>query len=220
MTRKSIMLTDDLYDYLLSVSLRESETLRRLREYTAGHPMARMQIAPEQGQLLALLVKLLQARAVIEVGTFTGYSSLWMAQALPADGRLVTCDTSADYTRIARQYWQQAGVDDRIELRLAPALDTLRALLDGGHRGHFDMAFIDADKAQYRDYYEHVLSLLRPGGLAVIDNTLWEGQVADAAIQDRDTRAIRSFNEDLHGDDRVSISLLPVADGITLAVKR
>ncbi len=220
MTRKSITLTDDLYDYLLSVSLRESDVLRQLREYTAGLEMARMQIAPEQGQLLALLATLLQARSVIEIGTFTGYSGLWLAQALPAAGRLVTCDTNAEYTRIARDYWQQAGVAERIELRLGPALETLATLLDDGEGWRFDLAFIDADKTEYRDYYEAVLKLLRPSGLAVIDNTLWDGRVADATINDRDTRAIRDFNEFIHHDDRVAISQLPVADGITLAVKR
>ncbi len=219
MSRKSITLTDDLYDYLLSVSLRESDTLRRLREETAAHPMARMQIAPEQGQFMQLLVRLMQAHAVIEVGTFTGYSTLWMATALPAGGQLVACDTSEEYTAIARRYWQEAGVDDRIDLRIAPALDTLDTLLDNGESGRFDLAFIDADKVEYQDYYERILNLLRAGGLVIIDNTLWDGQPADPSAQDKDTRAIRAFNEKILQDERVDLSLLPVADGITLALK-
>jgi len=219
MTRKSITLTDNLYDYLLAVSLRESETLRRLREETAAHPMARMQIAPEQGQFMQLLVRLMRARAIIEIGTFTGYSTLWMATALPPDGRLIACDTSDEYTKVARRYWQEAGVDDRIDLRIAPALETLGALIDAGEDGHFDLAFIDADKTEYPGYYERILRLLRGGGLVVIDNTLWDGQPADPSVTDRDTRAIRAFNESLLKDERVSLSLLPVADGITLALK-
>ncbi|MDZ7737017.1 MAG: class I SAM-dependent methyltransferase [Gammaproteobacteria bacterium] len=219
MTRKSITLTDDLYDYLLTVSLREPETLRRLREETAAHPMARMQIAPEQGQFMQLLVRLMQARAIIEVGTFTGYSTLWMATALPPDGRLIACDTSDEYTAVARRYWREAGVDDRIDLRIAPALETLDTLIHDGEEGRFDLAFIDADKTEYPDYYERVLRLLRRGGLVIIDNTLWEGQPADPSITDKDTSAIRAFNESLLNDKRVSLSLLPVADGISLALK-
>lgn len=220
MSRKSITLTDDLYDYLLAVSLRETDVLRRLREATASHAMARMQIAPEQGQFLQLLVHMLQARTIIEVGTFTGYSALWMASALPAGGRLITCDTNEEYTAMAKRYWREAGVDDRIELHIAPALETLDKLIDQGQAGRVDMGFIDADKVEYPDYYERLLRLLRPGGLVVIDNTLWDGLPADPAVQDKDTRAIRAFNEALLEDDRVELSLLPVADGITLAVKR
>lgn len=220
MTRKSITLTDDLYDYLLAVSLRETDVLRRLREATANHTMARMQIAPEQGQFLQLLVYLLQARTIIEVGTFTGYSTLWMASALPAGGRLIACDTNEDYTAMAERYWREAGVDDRIEVHIAPALETLDKLLEQGQSGHIDMAFIDADKVEYPDYYERLLRLLRPGGLVVIDNTLWDGLPADPTARDKDTRAIRAFNESLLEDDRVELSLLPVADGITLALKR
>lgn len=220
MTRKSITLTDDLYDYLLSVSLRETDLLRSLREHTAKHKMARMQIAPEQGQFLALLVQLMQARSIVEIGTFTGYSALWMALAMPRDGRLITCDVSEEYTRTAQQYWQQADVSTRIDLRIAPALETLDSLLNDGQGGHFDLAFIDADKREYHDYYERVLRLLRYGGMVVVDNTLWEGRVADPTVMDEDTSAIRAFNEFLLTDERVSLSLLPVADGITLAVKR
>jgi len=219
MTRKTITLTDDLHDYLLSVSLREPQILRRLREETAAHPMARMQIAPEQGQFMQLLVRLMQARYIIEIGTFTGYSALWMALALPSGGRLLTCDTSEEYTAVARRYWQEAGVDDRIELRLAPALNTLDALIDAREDGRFDLAFIDADKTEYPDYYERILRLLRRGGLAIVDNTLWEGKPADPSIRDADTRAIRAFNEALQRDERVALSLLPVADGVTLALK-
>lgn len=219
MSRKTITLTDELYDYLLSVSLREPDTLQRLREETANHPMARMQIAPEQGQFMQLLVQLMQARSIIELGTFTGYSTLWMALALPARGRLITCDTSKEYTDVARRYWREAGVEDRIDLRIAPAINTLDALIDAAYSGRFDLAFIDADKVEYPDYYERVLRLLRSGGLAIIDNTLWEGQPADPSIMDKDTRAIRAFNEFLLRDARVTLSMLPVADGITLAMK-
>lgn len=219
MTRKTITLTDDLYDYLLSVSLREPPILERLRAETADLPMARMQIAPEQGQFMQLLVRLMQAHNIIEVGTFTGYSALWMALVLPAESRLITCDVNEDYTNMARLYWQEAGVDDRIELRLAPAIKTLDTLLAGGEAGHFDFAFIDADKAEYPDYYERVLRLLRHGGLMAIDNTLWEGKPIMSEVIDDDTRAIRAFNKSLHEDDRVSMSMLPMADGITLALK-
>jgi len=219
-SRKSITLTDDLYDYLLAVSLRETDVMRRLREATASLPMARMQIAPEQGQFLQLLVHLLQARTIVEVGTFTGYSALWMASALPAGGRLIACDTNEEYTAMAERYWHEAGVDDRIELHIAPALETLDKLLVQGQAGRVDMAFVDADKVEYPDYYERLLRLLRPGGLVIIDNTLWDGLPIDPTAQDKDTRAIRAFNEALLEDERVELSLLPVADGITLAVKR
>ncbi|MGD2137734.1 MAG: class I SAM-dependent methyltransferase [Gammaproteobacteria bacterium] len=219
MSNKSFILSDPLYDYLLSVSLREEPVLKRLREETARDAMSRMQIAPEQGQFMALLVQLTGARKALEIGVYTGYSALCVAGALPADGRLIACDISEAWTAVAQRYWREAGVHDRIDLRLAPALDTLDHLLQAGETGSFDFAFIDADKENYRAYYERVLALLRPGGLIAVDNTLWSGSVADPANQDPDTRAIREFNEALHADERVQISLVPIADGLTLARK-
>ncbi len=219
MTNKTLSMNDALYEYLLSVSLRETEVMRRLRAETATDAMARMQSAPEQGQFMALLVQLIGARRCLEVGVYTGYSALWVAQALPPDGRIVACDTSEEWTSIARRYWAEAGVAGRIDLRLAPALATLQGLIDAGQAGSFDFAFIDADKENYANYYEAVLQLLRPGGLMAIDNTLWSGDVADPDKQDADTRAIRELNRQVHADERVAMSLLPVADGLTLALK-
>ncbi len=219
MTGKTLPMNEALEAYLREVSLREPGILRRLREETAELPEARMQVAPEQGQFLHLLVGLLGARRVLEIGTFTGYSALWMAQAMPADGRLVACDVSAEWTDIARRYWEEAGVAERIDLRLAPALETLDQLLEK-ERGHYDLAFIDADKASYEAYYEGCLKLLHGNGLVVIDNTLWSGRVIDPAVDDEDTVAIRQFNDKLHADERVDLSLLPLADGLTLARKR
>ncbi len=220
MSRNSINLTDEVYDYLKSVSLRDDPTLQQLREETATHKWAMMQISPEQGQFMALLIKILGAKRVIELGVFTGYSSLCMAMALPADGQLIACDINEDYTNIAKRYWQQANVSDKIDLRLAPGLETLEALLSDGEAGKFDFIFIDAVKEEYKEYYEHGLELIRPGGLIGIDNVLWGGSVADTANQDTDTVAIREFNEHLHRDQRVDISMLPVGDGLTLARKR
>jgi caffeoyl-CoA O-methyltransferase len=215
---------DRLHDYILANSLREPEVLRRLREETAGLPHAGMQIGPEQGQFMALLVELMGARRTLEIGTFTGYSALAVALALPADGRVVACDVSEEYTDVARRYWIEAGVADKIELHLAPALETLDRLLapgpGGGQAGRFDFAFIDADKVNYDDYYERVLLLLRPGGLAAIDNVLWDGKVVEAAPGDPDTQAIQALNAKLKHDPRVAISLLPLGDGLTLARKR
>lgn len=220
MTNRTLTLDDSLYQYLLDVSLRETPLLKRLRDETAQLANAQWQIAPEQGQFMALLVELLGARRAVEVGTFTGYSSLVVALAMPADGRLVTCDVDEKTTAIARRYWKEAGVADKIELRLGPAVDSLDALLaDGGAEG-FDLAFVDADKKNYDAYYERGLALLRPGGLMVVDNVLWNGAVADPARQDEDTLAIRALNAKIHGDERVSLSLLPVSDGLTLARKR
>ncbi len=220
MANRTITLSDGLYDYLLDVSLREPDVLRRLREETAKIPAAAMQIAPEQGQFMALLVELMEARNAIEVGTFTGYSSLSVALALPPGGRLVTCDVNAEWTAVARRYWAEAGVADRIELRLGPAVETLDGLVADGQAGTFDFAFIDADKAGYDAYYERILTLLRPGGLVSVDNVLWSGRVIDTAKQDADTRAIRAFNEKIHADPRVSLSLVPIGDGLTLARKK
>ena len=220
MTNRSLGLDERLYDYLLDVSLREPDILRRLREETAGMPLAVMQIAPEQGQFMALLIELTGARRTLELGVFTGYSSLAVALALPADGHITACDVSEEFTAVARRYWAEAGVADKIDLRLAPALETLDALLADGQAGTYDFAFIDALKTEYTDYFERVIELLRPGGLAAIDNVLWDGRVADPDDNDEDTLAIRAFNEKLLGDQRVSLSLLPLADGLTLARKR
>ncbi len=213
-------ISDPLYDYLLSVSLREPEILQALRQETASHPMSQMQIAPEQGQLMALLVQLISAKKVLEVGVFTGYSSLVVALALPPDGKLTACDLSEDYTNIARRYWEAAGVADKIDLQIAPALETLDRLLAEGAAGSYDFAFIDADKSGYPDYYDRALQLLRPGGLMAIDNVLWSGRVADSQEQDSRTNLIRRFNAMLHQDQRISLSMLAVADGLTLALKR
>ncbi len=220
MSNRTLTLTDDLYQYLLDVSLREPEVLRRLRRETASHPMARMQIAPEQGQFMALLVRLLGARRALEVGVFTGYSALAVALALPPDGTLTACDVSEDYTAVAQRYWQEAGVAGKIDLRIAPALETLEALLAEGQAGTFDFAFIDADKESYDAYYERALRLLRAGGLILLDNVLWSGRVAEADAQDADTQALRALNRKLHHDERIHLSLLPLADGLTLALKR
>lgn len=220
MKNKSIQLDDGLYTYLLSVSLREPDVLRQLREETANHPYGGMQIAPEQGQFMALLVELIGAQRVLEIGVFTGYSSTCMALALPPDGRLMALDLSAEYTGIARRYWQLAGVADKIELRLGPALASLDRLIEDGAGDSFDLAFIDADKGHYAAYYERSLRLLRPGGLLLIDNVLWGGKVADPSVKDNDTQAIRDLNRKIYTDERVTAVLLPVADGLTLARKR
>jgi caffeoyl-CoA O-methyltransferase len=220
MTNRSISLTDSLYEYLLSVSLREPDLLRRLREETAALPNARMQIAPEQGQFMALLVQLTGARRCLEVGVFTGYSSLAVALALPDGGRIVACDVSDEWTTVARRYWSAAGVAHKIDLRLAPALETLEGLLAAGEAGSYDFAFLDADKENYLRYYELALGLVRPGGLIVADNTLWSGRVIDPSNGEAATVALRRFNETVHTDDRIDLSLVPVGDGLTLARKR
>jgi len=220
MTYGCLALDDNLYRYLISVSLRESDLLRRLREETAAMPNANMQIAPDQGQFMAMLLKLMGARRCIEVGVFTGYSSLLLATALPPDGCIVACDISEDYTRIARRFWEEAGIAERIDLRIGPALDTLSGLLAAEGPDSFDFAFIDADKSGYDDYYERCLRLIRPGGVIAIDNTLWHGSVADPNIDDGDTVAIRALNDKLHTDARIDLSLLPIGDGLTLCCKR
>lgn len=220
MTNRTLSLDDRLYDYLIAHSLRETALMRELREVTARDEMARMQIAPEQGQFMSLLVELIGARRIIEVGTFTGYSALCLAQALPEDGRLICCDISEEWTSIAQTFWRRAGVEQRIDLRIAPALETLDSLIGDGQAGRYDIAFIDADKTHYQDYYERCLVLLRRGGLILFDNTLWSGAVADPTVQDDDTNALRSLNESLRLDERITLSLLPVGDGLTLAVRR
>ena len=220
MSNRSLELTDRLYDYLLSVSLREPPLLARLREETAALPLSIMQIGPEQGQFMALLVELIGARRTLEIGTFTGYSALAVALALPPDGRVVACDINEETAAVARRYWAEAGVADKIDLRLAPADETLAGLIAEGRAGSFDFAFIDADKQGYDTYYEACLELLRPGGLIAVDNVLWDGAVADPERDDPDTRAIRALNEKIRDDRRVSLSLLPIGDGLTLARKR
>ncbi len=220
MSNRTIGLDDALYRYLLDASLREHPLLTELRAQTATMPEAHYQIAPEQGQFMAFLARAIGARRYLEVGTFTGYSALAIALALPADGEVIACDVSREWTDIARGYWQRAGVEARIRLELRPALDTLRDLRAGGEEQSFDLAFIDADKTGYPEYYEQCLALLRPGGIVMVDNTLWSGSVADSADRSADTEAIRAFNRQLQGDPRVDLSLVPIGDGLTLARKR
>ena len=219
MTKQTLGLEQNLYDYLLSNSLREPAILTQLRQETAEMPRSIMQISPEQGQFMALLVKLIGAKKTLEIGVFTGYSSLVVALALPADGKIVACDVSEEYTSVARRYWQRAGVEDKIDLHIAPALETLDKLLTAGEAETFDFAFIDADKGNYDNYYERCLELIRPGGLIAIDNVLWSGKVADTEIQDNQTNKIRALNRKLHEDSRITLSLVPIADGLTLAMK-
>jgi caffeoyl-CoA O-methyltransferase len=219
MTGRRTEIDDRLHDYILANSLREPAVLRRLREETAGLAYAGMQIGPEQGQFMALLVELIGARRTLEIGTFTGYSALVVALALPPQGRVVACDVSEEYTAVARRYWAEAGVADKIELHLAPALETLERLAAEGQAGSFDFAFIDADKTNYDAYYEGALALLRPGGLVAIDNVLWDGKVVETAPDDADTRAIQALNAKLKDDPRITMSLLPLGDGLTLARK-
>ena len=209
-----------LHQYMLDVSLREPEILRRLRQETAVLPEAGMQLDPEQAQFLALLLKLIGAKRTIEVGVFTGYSSLITALTLPEDGQVVACDVSEEYTAVARRYWQEAGIAHKIQLNIAPAAETLNGLLANGEAGQFDLAFIDADKSNYDTYVELCLQLVRQGGLVIVDNVLWHGQVLDRDDQTPDTVAIRALNKKLHSDERVDLSLVPIGDGLTLLRKR
>lgn len=219
MSRRTLNVDDTLYDYLLGHSLREHPAQAALREATRTHPHANMQISPEQGQFMSLLVKLIGARRTIEVGTFTGYSALTVALALPVDGKVLACDISEAYTSIGKPWWQRAGVADKIELVIAPAVQTLDARIAAGESGRYDFAFIDADKTGYDGYYERCLQLVRAGGLVAFDNTLWGGEVARPATDD-DTRALQALNDKLHHDDRIDMALLPIGDGLTLARKR
>lgn len=220
MSSRTINLNNSLYRYLLDHSVGETALMRKLRETTSQQETGRMQISPEQGQFMTLLVELLGAKHILEIGTYTGYSALCMARAMPADGELVCCDISREWTDIARSFWREAGVEKRISLHIAPALDTLDRLIGQDKSGSFDMAFIDADKTNYLSYYERCLKLLRNDGLLLFDNTLWGGAVADPGNQDEDTRALRELNDRLHRDERVSISLVPIGDGLTLVRKR
>ncbi len=220
MASRIIAVDEPLYDYLTSVSVREPAVLQALRRETAALENSVMQISADQGQFMALLVRLIGARKTLEVGTFTGYSSLAVALALPEDGRVVCCDVSPDFTRVARRFWARAGVAHKISLGLGPAVESLQRLIDSGHAGTFDFAFIDADKSNYSNYVNLCHELVRPGGLIAVDNVLWSGRVIDPAEQDKDTLAIRALNEALHHDERFDLSLVPIGDGLTLLRKR
>ena len=220
MANRSIGVNEELYGYLLNMGLREPELLQRLRLATEGEELSIMRSAPEQGQLMAMLIKLMGAKRVIEVGTYTGYATLWMAQAIPDDGQVITCDVSEVWTSVGRQFWAEAGLQDKITLHLCPAMETLDRLLAQGEADAFDFAFIDADKENYQAYFERCLNLMRSGGLMVIDNVLWGGSVIDHENNEASTKAIRAFNQALQNDARIEINMLPVADGITLVMKK
>lgn len=217
MSARTLALTDEVRDYLLRVGVREDAVLARLRQRTAELAESRMQICPEQGAFLTLLARLVGARRILEVGTFTGYSSVALARALPPGGELVCCDVSEEWTALAREAWREAGVAGAVRLELRPALQTLDQLLAGGGAGSFDLAFVDADKGNYHAYHERCLRLVRPGGLLAYDNVLWGGRLADPAHQEPDTVALRAFNEVLAADERVDLSMVPIGDGVTLA---
>ena len=210
----------ELRNYLWEKGLDENPVLKRLREETENHPFALMQICPEQGALMANLVRLISAKKAIEVGTFTGYSALAVALALPEDGYLLACDISEEFTSIGKPYWEEAGVSENIDLQISPAIETLESKIEGGESNTYDFAFIDADKINYLNYYELCLDLIRPGGVIAIDNVLWGGSVIDSARTDDDTKAIREINDFIVSDKRVNISMIPVGDGVTLAVKK
>lgn len=220
MGKKTLQLDDSLYDYLLSVSLRENSVLTELRNETNKMEMRIMQISADQGQFMAMLVKLMGVKKIIEIGTFTGYSALAMALALPEDGELIACDISEQWTNTAKKYWQQAGVENKIKLKLASAEDTMKSLLKNNAEATFDLVFIDADKQNQEMYFEYSLQLLRPGGVILVDNVLWNGSVIDDKDDSADTHAIRLFNQKIFKDNRVDISMIPVGDGITLARKK
>ena len=220
MSARTLQITPALYEYLMKFGVRESAAAAALRIETAKLPMAMMQISPEQAAFMQLIVKLLDVRRALEVGTFTGYSALAVAEAMPADGRLIACDVSEEWTSVGKPHWQSAGVAHKIDLRIAPAVATLDKLLADGQSNTFDFAFIDADKSNYDNYYERALKLVRVGGLIGIDNTLWNGAVVDASRQDADTKAIRALNAKLHDDTRIDTMLLPIGDGLTLARRR
>lgn len=220
MSRETLGLSERLSDYIRKVGMREDDDLRRLREETAAHPRAQMQISPEQGQLMALLIELIGARRTVEVGTFTGYSAMCVAKAMGPAGRLIALDIDEDFTAVAQRHWRDAGIADRIDLRLAPAAESLRKMVAAGESGAYDFAFIDADKTNYDTYYEYALALVRAGGLIGIDNVLWSGRVADADDTGADTLALRTLNAKIVADERVTMSLAPIGDGLTLVRKR
>ena len=220
MSRSTIGMSEALREYLVRVGTREDDDLNALRRETASHPAAGMQISPEQGQLMTMLLKMLGARKTFEVGVFTGYSAMIAAKAMGPGGRVVALDVSEDYTAIARRHWAKAGIADRIDLRLAPAVDSLRAMVAAGEASTYDFAFIDADKTGYDAYYEYALQLVGTGGLIAIDNVLWSGAVADPTAMDQDTIALRALNEKIRTDERVDIVMIPIGDGLTLALKR
>ena len=220
MSNRTLSIDDRTYDYLCDVSINEPDLLRQLREETAQLEYSVMQISPEQGQFMSLLIKMMAAKRAIEIGTFTGYSALAIAMGLPEDGCLIACDISEEWTAIGKRYWQLAGQADKIDLRLAPAIETLDGLLNYGQAGEFDFAFIDADKQNYLNYYERCLQLLRPGGLIVVDNVLWDGSVADPENQKPDTCSIREFNSFVKSDARIDLSMIPVGDGLSLIGKK
>ncbi len=217
---KSYLAGEAITKYVREVGVNEPDVLRRLREETAPHPQAQMQISPEQGQFFRVLLGSIGARKTLEVGVFTGYSSIIAAMALPADGRVVACDFSEEFTSVARRYWKEAGVEQKIELRLGPAVETLQHLIREGAAGTFDFAFLDAEKTEYDAYYELALKLVRQGGLIALDNMLWHGQVLEPESEDAGTIAIQKLNEKIHRDSRVVAVLLPIADGVTLARKK
>ena len=219
MSTATIILDEKLREYLLNISVKESEILRELREETAQMEYSAMQISPEQGAFMSFLVELIQAKRTLEIGVFTGYSALVVAMALPEDGIVTACDVSEEWANVGMKYWKKAQVEDKINLRIAPALKTLDQLLSEGKQGTYDFAFIDADKIEYQGYFDKSLELLRIGGLIAIDNVLWGGSVIDDSIQDSSTKAIRKFNKKLYQDERVSISMVPIGDGLTLARK-
>ena len=220
MSSSTIGLSNELRKYMLNVSFRDDEILRQLREETLRLKEAQMQISPEQGAFLSILTKILNAKKTLDIGVFTGYSSLVVARELPDDGLVVACDTSIEWTSIAKKYWKLAGIDNKVDLHLAPAKETLEKLIEDGQASTYDFSFIDADKINYQSYYENSLILLKPGGIIAIDNVLWSGQVIDQTDFEPATRAIRSFNEKLYQDNRVSISMVPIGDGLTLAYKK
>ncbi|MBT8141566.1 MAG: class I SAM-dependent methyltransferase [Gammaproteobacteria bacterium] len=219
MSTSTLGLSPQVNQYIQNVTVTESDVLKALREETAQLSMSVMQISPEQGQLMSLLAKLTKAKRIIEVGVFTGYSSICLAKELPEHGELIACDVSEEWTNIAKRYWQQAGLQNKIQLKLAPALETLDALIEQGHAASFDMAFIDADKENYQQYFDQCFALLRPGGLILVDNTLWSGDVADPNIMDEETTAIRELNMYIAKHQQVMSSLVPISDGLTLAIK-
>ena len=220
MSTKTILMDDQLLEYLRQNSVREPDVLQELREETQKLSNSGMQISPEQGQLMAMLVKLVNARKIVEIGTFTGYSSTVMALAMPEDSQLIAFDISEEYTRTARIFWKKAGVDQRVKLVLGNAKESLNDFLQAGEQESVDLAFIDADKSSYAEYYECCLKLIRPGGLILVDNVLWSGQVADASNHDKDTEALRIFNAALSSDQRVDLCMVPIGDGLTIARKR